>query len=75
MNKSVKKSRKDWPAKMEETLWAYRTTSRSATNATPYALIYRTEAVLPLEVKITSLRVAVNEGLTREDNMHLGLQE
>ncbi|GAA0172010.1 hypothetical protein LIER_25920 [Lithospermum erythrorhizon] len=61
MKKTVKKSRKDLPVKMEEALWAYRTTFRTATQTTPYALFYGTQAVLPFEVKISSLRVAVNE--------------
>ncbi|GAA0187609.1 hypothetical protein LIER_34897 [Lithospermum erythrorhizon] len=43
--------------------------------ATPYALVYGTESVLPLKVQIPSLTMAVNKGLAREDNMRLTLQE
>ncbi|GAA0138815.1 hypothetical protein LIER_00486 [Lithospermum erythrorhizon] len=42
---------------------------------TPYALVYGFEAVLPLEVQIPSLGVAVNEGFTHEKSMQLRLQE
>ncbi|XP_075092155.1 uncharacterized protein LOC142172440 [Nicotiana tabacum] len=40
---------------MEEALWAYRTTHRTPTQATPYSLVYGVEAVLPLERQIPSL--------------------
>ncbi|GAA0166114.1 hypothetical protein LIER_21345 [Lithospermum erythrorhizon] len=60
---------------MEEALWAYRTTYRTPTQPTPYSLVYGVEAVHPLEVRIPSLRVAVNEGLTNEEDVHLRLQE
>ena len=38
-------------------LMAYRTSIRVSTGATPYSLVYGTEAVLPIEVEIPSLRV------------------
>ena len=45
------------------------------TQATPYSLIYGVEAVLSLERQIPSLRIAIHEGLTDEDNAKLCLQE
>ena len=38
-------------------LWAYRTTRRSATQETPFALAFGTEAIAPVEVGLKSLRV------------------
>ena len=38
-------------------LWAYRTSVRTTTGATPYSLVYSMEAVLPVEVGIPSLRI------------------
>ncbi|XP_070029649.1 uncharacterized protein [Nicotiana sylvestris] len=60
---------------MEEVLWAYRTTHRTPTQATPYSLVYGVEAVLALERQIPSLQLAVQEGLTEEENARLHLEE
>lgn len=60
---------------MEEALWAYRTTYRTPTQETPYSLVYGVEAVLPLERQIPSLRLAIQEGLTDEENVKLRLAE
>jgi len=34
---------------------------RIATGATPYSLMYEDEAVIPLEIEIPSLRIALND--------------
>lgn len=75
LKKIVSKSKRDWQEKIGEALWAYRTTHRTPTGVTPYSLVYGVEAVLPLEREIPSLRMAVQEGLTTEDNVKLRLQE
>ena len=48
---------KDWHDKLPYVLWAYRTSVRTSTGATPFSLAYDMEAVLPVEVEIPSLRV------------------
>ncbi|XP_070035243.1 uncharacterized protein [Nicotiana tomentosiformis] len=60
---------------MEEALWAYRTIHRTPTKATLYALVYGVKAVLPLERQIPSLRLAIQEGITEEENAQLRLAE
>ncbi|XP_070004935.1 uncharacterized protein LOC142163258 [Nicotiana tabacum] len=60
---------------MEEAIWAYRTTNHTPTQVTPYSLVYGVEAVLPLERQISSLRHAIQEGLTDEENARLHLEE
>jgi hypothetical protein len=45
------------------------------TQATSYSLVYGVEAVLPLECQIPSLRIAIQEGLSNEDNVRLRLEE
>ncbi|KAK4383073.1 Ribonuclease HI [Sesamum angolense] len=52
-----------------------KTTVRTPTQATPYALVYGVEAVLPLEQQIPSLRIAIQEGLTEEENAQIRLEE
>ncbi|KAL4363426.1 hypothetical protein GQ457_04G018740 [Hibiscus cannabinus] len=63
-NKNIKKiiakttdTFKDWHEKLPFALFAYRTSIRTSTGATPYSLVYGTEAVLPVEVEIPSLRI------------------
>ena len=75
LKKVVGKSKRDWHERVEEALWAYRTTYRTPTQATPYSLVYGVEVVLPLERQIPSLRIAIQEGLSNEDNVRLRLEE
>ncbi|TYK19638.1 uncharacterized protein E5676_scaffold242G00250 [Cucumis melo var. makuwa] len=75
LKKVVSKTKRDWQEKIGEALWAYRTTYRTPTDVTPYSLVYGVEALLPLEKEIPSLRMAIQEGLTTEDNARLCLQE
>ena len=49
---------RDWHEKMHDALWAYRTTIRTPTNATPSELVYGTEVVLPLHVQKPALKFA-----------------
>ncbi|KAK9034176.1 hypothetical protein V6N11_050351 [Hibiscus sabdariffa] len=48
---------RDWHEKLPFALLAYRTSVKTSTGVTPYSLVYGTEAVLPIEVEIPSLRV------------------
>ncbi|WRX10957.1 Integrase zinc-binding domain - like 6 [Theobroma cacao] len=54
---------KDWHEKLPFALHAYRTSVRTSTGATPYSLVYGAEAVLPVEVEISSLRVLMETEL------------
>ena len=75
LKKFVSKSQRDWDEKLGECLWAYRTTVRTPTKATPYSLVYGAEAVLPLEIQIPSLRVALATEMTDDEQHILRLQE
>jgi len=55
--KKSAETHKDWHEKLPYALWAYRTSVRTSTGATPYSLVYGMEAVLPVEVEIPSLRI------------------
>jgi hypothetical protein len=55
-------------------VWPYRTTTRTSTGMTPYSLVYGGEAVLPLEVQIASLRVAIHEKLTDDEAAQIVLK-
>ncbi|XP_071939174.1 uncharacterized protein [Coffea arabica] len=74
LKKIVNKSKNDWHIRIGETLWAYRTTFQTPMQATPYALVYGVEAVLPLKCQIPSLKITIQEGLTEKDNVRLRLE-
>ncbi|GKV11424.1 hypothetical protein SLEP1_g22685 [Rubroshorea leprosula] len=46
-----------WADELNNVLWTYRTTSRTATCETPYHLAFGTEAVIPIEIGVPSFRV------------------
>ena len=71
----VSSSKRDWNEKLSEYFWAYRTTVQTPTGNTPFSLVYRCEAVKPLEIQIPSLRVALATQMTGEDNLQLRLEE
>ncbi|XP_070018021.1 uncharacterized protein [Nicotiana sylvestris] len=48
---------KQWNKKLPFALLGYHTTVRTSIGATPYMLVYGTEAVIPAEVEIPSLRI------------------
>jgi hypothetical protein len=58
LKKKVAANRKNWPAKLDEILWSYRTTPREATQQTPFSLVYGMDAVTPVELIAPSLRIS-----------------
>lgn len=59
LKKTVSQNKRGWHEKLEEVLWAYRTSFRTSTGATPYALTYGSED--PVEMQYPSLRIALCE--------------
>ncbi|CAL8993664.1 unnamed protein product [Prunus brigantina] len=57
LEKMIDKNPMEWHSLLSNSLWAYRTSKRSATQTTPFALTYGHDAVLPLEISVKSLRV------------------
>ncbi|XP_015072571.1 uncharacterized protein LOC107016691 [Solanum pennellii] len=55
---------KCWHEYFPYDLLGYRTTTQTSTGATPYLLVYETEAVIPVEVQIPSLRIIQEAGLS-----------
>ena len=67
-NKNIKRilrkmieTSQDWSGKLPFALWAYHTSFCTSTGATPYSLVYGMEAVLPVEIEMGSLRVALEQ--------------
>ena len=58
---------RDWSEKLPFALWAYRTSFRTSIGATPYSLVYGMEAVLPVEIEMGSLRVALEQHISEAE--------
>ncbi|XP_015160229.1 uncharacterized protein [Solanum tuberosum] len=76
-NKNIKKilrkivdSHRQWHEKLPYTLLGYCTTIRTSAGATPYMLVYGSEAVIPAEVEIPSLRIIQEVGLDDVEWIH-----
>jgi hypothetical protein len=63
----------DWADNLPEVLWAYRTTKRTPTEETPYAMVFRTEAIIPAELGSGSLRVEAYKAETNNEGLKLHL--
>ena len=63
-----------WVEYLPEVLWAYRTTQKSATRETPFALAFGTEAVAPVEVGIKFPRVELVSKEQNDKALHLNLE-
>ena len=46
-----------WADEIPVILWSYRASHKVTTGETPFRLAYRAEAVIPLEVQMSSLRL------------------
>ena len=66
MRKMVETSRY-WSEKLPFALWAYRSSFRTSTGATPYSLVYGMEAVLPVEIEMRSLRVTLEQHISETE--------
>ena len=56
LKKKLEEAKGRWPEELPQVLWAYRTTARTSIGHTPFSLAYGCEAMLPIEVKIPTIR-------------------
>ena len=52
----LEKAKGLWADELPSMLWAYQTTAKTSTGETPFSLAYGTEAVIPVECSISSVR-------------------
>ena len=71
MKKRLEEAKGRWPEELPNVLWSYRTTARTSTGHTPFALAYGCEAMLPIEVEVPTRR---HETYNQEEN-HALLEE
>ena len=62
-----------WPDELPNVLWAYRTTIRTPTRESHFKLAYRSDAVIPTKVGLSSYRVAHYNNDKNENQLHLSL--
>ena len=59
-----------WLEELPNVLWAYRTTIRLPTRETPFRLTFGTEAIIPVEVGLMSLRVKTYGDLKNQQELN-----
>ena len=62
-----------WVEYLPEVLWAYRTTSKSTTQETPFTLAFGTEAIAPVEIGLKSPRIELASVEHNEEALRLKL--
>ena len=65
LKKTLEGAEGNWAEDLPNVLWAYRTTPRRSTGETPFSMTYDAEAIIPIEVDLSSMRVV---DFTRSSN-------
>ena len=61
----LERAKETWMDELYHVLWAYRITPRFSTGETPFTLAFGTEAVIPIELELPSVRV---EAFNKQSN-------
>ncbi|GKB28147.1 reverse transcriptase domain-containing protein [Tanacetum coccineum] len=64
---------KDWIEEIPHVLWAHRTLIKSSNGDTPFSLTYRTEAVIPTEIGMPTLRITEIEIVQNDEALEINL--
>ena len=75
LRKRLDNAKGRWPEELVEVLWAYRCTPKSATNESPFSLVYGADAMIPVKIGEPSLRRELYDPIQNHQNMstHLNL--
>ncbi|XP_074356504.1 uncharacterized protein LOC141696233 [Apium graveolens] len=73
LKKRIEKSKSSWVDELPPTLWAYRTTCKVTTGATPFMLAYGVEAVVPVEISHSSPRIQAFNVEENEEDQRIAL--
>ncbi|PON37157.1 Ribonuclease H-like domain containing protein, partial [Parasponia andersonii] len=61
IKKNLQEAKGKWLEELPAVVWAHRTTERRSTGRTPFTMVYGSEAVIPTEVGLLTLRSKVVE--------------
>jgi hypothetical protein len=71
IKKKIYDNPKYWHKILSEALWAHRISKHRATKVSPFELVYGQEAVLPVEISLNAVRIAMQNDLTVGDYYNL----
>ena len=66
IKKRLEDAKGRWVEELPNVLWTFRTTPRRSTGETPFSLAYGSEAVIPLEIGLPTLRTSEWEPTTND---------
>ena len=75
LTKTVSGAGINWDTKLFAAVWTYRTTYKVTTNATPFQLVYGQEAILPIELEVPNLRIAIEYRLGDINSLQFRLSQ
>nr|GEV38541.1 reverse transcriptase domain-containing protein [Tanacetum cinerariifolium] len=67
------KDNRNWVKEVLHVLWAYRTMIKTSNGDTPFSLTYKTEAVIPVEIGMPSIRCAEMNQAENDEELLLNL--
>ena len=60
-----------WPEELPSVLWAYRMKTRTPIEETSFRLAYKSEAIIPAEIGLTSYKVENHDESKNDEAMRL----
>lgn len=75
LKKTIKENHQNWYECIPYALWAYHTIIQMPLSATPFSLIYGTEAIISLELEILSLHVSLKDFCPDEESHWVRLDQ
>ncbi|XP_075091860.1 uncharacterized protein LOC142172010 [Nicotiana tabacum] len=73
LKKRLEKSKGNWPEELPGVLWAYRTTTKTATGETLFSLVYGSEALIPVEIGEPSTRFTLAMEESNDEDLRTNL--
>ena len=67
IKKNVNRRPRNWHSLLSQALWAYRNSPKDATRTRLFKLVYRHDAILPIEVNLQNVRIARQNDLPVKD--------
>ncbi|RDY04217.1 Tf2-11, partial [Mucuna pruriens] len=73
LRRRLEEAKGRWAKELPQVIWSYHTTPHSTTCETPFRLMYRSEVVIPVEIRKPSPRTALFEPTANEDELGTNL--